>query len=263
MGEFRWSGSDRTYLDEPTTFTVDGVVAGLYGGCTRAGAHKNEDGAMVWRGDDWVFAVVLDAHGSSQSTNLVMDLVEEHKARLLDIFNGQTASDYRHFHSALVEILTSPSGQDRLSQVRGETAGLFVFQRGKYLSWVAIGDNTLYFLHPDLAQMGQYTLTVRNFYEWVGQSSSLALPVHCYSTGVRELRQGYQVVALATDGLLEFDSRPYEDPDAFSKALLASPGLETNLKRMLTEAHKAGARDSATVIAWSANCDEAGISPTA
>lgn len=169
----------------------------------------------------------------------------------------------RRFHDIVIEILTTERAQTRISQVRGETAGLFVFQRGKFLSWISIGDNSLYLLHPQLARLGQYTLTVRNFFEWTGERDSLALSVPCYSSGVRELRQGEQVVALVTDGLLEFGERPYEAPAAFSQAILTSTDLELSLKHMVIEAQKSGAKDSATVIAWRTDCQEPGLDPTA
>ena len=263
MDKFKWSGSDQTHLDEPTTVSVDRAIIGLYGGCTSSGAYKNEDGALVWVGPDWVFAGVLDAHGGTQSTDLVLSIIEEHEARLLAILGGYEASDFQRFQSVLVEILGTGSGRERMAQVQGETAGLFVFQRGQFLSWVSLGDNSLYWLHPQLARLGQYALTVRNFYEWTGQRDSLSLAVPCYSSGIRELRQGEQVIALATDGLLEFGERPYEAPGAFSQALLASPDLEASLRQMLVEAHKSGAADSATVVAWRTNSAEQGLEPTA
>jgi hypothetical protein len=253
VDKFNWSGSDQAHLDEPTTVSVDRVVIGLYGGCTGSGAYKNEDGALVWVGPDWIFAVVLDAHGGTQSTDLVLNIIREHEARLLAILGGHEASDFRR----------TGSGRERLAQVQGETAGLFVFQRGQFLSWVSIGDNSLYWLHPQLARLGQYTLTVRNFFEWTGQRDSLSLAVPCYSSGVRQLRQGEQVIALATDGLLEFGELHYEAPGAFSQALLASPDLEASLRQMLVEAHKSGATDSATVVAWRTNSTEPGLEPTA
>lgn len=263
MHKFKWSGSDQTYLDEPTTVSLDRVIIGLYGGCTNSGACKNEDGALVWVGPDWVFAVVLDAHGGTQSTDMVLSIIREYETRLLGILGGNEADDFQRFQSVVVEILGTGSGRERLARVRGETAGLFVFQRGQFLSWVSIGDNSLYWLHPEVAKLGQYTLTVRNFFEWTGQRDSLALAVPCYSSGVRELRQGEQVIALATDGLLEFGERPYEAPGAFSQALLASPDLDTNLQQMLAEAHKSGAIDSATVVAWRTTATEQGLEPTA
>jgi serine/threonine protein phosphatase PrpC len=263
MEEFRWSGSDQTYLDEPTTVAVGRVIVGRFGGCTSVGSCKNEDGALTWVGPDWVFAAVLDAHGGSQSADLVLSLIEEQKARLMSIFGGGHAYDLRRFHDAVLDILTAGSARERLSQVAGETAGLFVFQRDGFLSWVSIGDNGLYLLHPQLARLGQYTLSVRSFFEWTGQRDSLSLAVPCYSSGVRELRQGDQVIALATDGILEFGQRPYEAPDAFSTALLASTDLEDSLKHMLVEAHNSAARDSATVITWRVNCREPGLEPSA
>jgi len=86
--------------------------------------------------------------------------------------------------------------------------------------------------------------------------------VPCFSSGVRELRQGEQTIVLTTDGLLEFGDRPFERPAAFAAAIGTSAVLGDNLQAMLDHAHASGARDSATVIAWRATCNEQGLMPT-
>lgn len=262
MDSYSWSGSQRTYLDTPTILPVGRVLVGLYGGNTSHGANKNEDGALVWVGADWVFAAVFDAHASAESTDAALELLVEHKSALLPIMMDGQASSIRRLLSAVTDLFSGAEGRERLDRVRGETACLICFQRGRFLGWVSIGDNSLYLLHPQLAGLGQFTLSARNYFEWIGQRDSLALEVACYSSGIRELRQGEQIVALVTDGLLEFGDRPYEDPAAFASAIGASTDLADNIRAMMLNAHSSGATDSATVIAWRTSCEAQGLIPT-
>lgn len=262
MDSYSWSGSQHTYLDEPIIQPVGRVLVGLYGGNISHGANKNEDGALVWLGAGWVFAAVFDAHASAESTDAALELLARHRPTLLQIIANDEPSTMRHLLAALVDLFSGHEARERLGGVRGETACLICFQRGRFLAWLSIGDNSLYLLHPQLARLGQFTLSARNYFEWIGQRDSLALEVPCYSSGVRELRQGEQVIALVTDGLLEFGDRPYENPAAFAAALEASPDLSGNLMAMMRNAHASGATDSATVVAWRVTCETQGLVPT-
>ena len=42
-----------------------------------------------------------------------------------------------------------------------------------------------------------------SFYEWIGNVNTFDLPVPCYSTGIRELRNGKNRIVMVTDGVLE------------------------------------------------------------
>lgn len=263
MDSCSWSGSQQTYLDKPTILPVGRVSIGLYGGNAGRGAKKNEDGALAWVGKDWVFAAVLDAHASAESTDAVLGLLAEHKSALLPMMTDGRASNIPRLLSTILDVLTGSKAQERFGSVQGETACLICFQQGQFLGWLSIGDNSLYLLHPELAKLGQFTLCARNYFEWIGQRDSLALEVPCYSSGIRELRRGEQIVALVTDGLLEFGDRPYGHPASFADAMNASPDLGDNIKAMMLRAHASGATDSATVIAWRVMCQEQGLMPTA
>lgn len=260
MQDFVWSGSVDPCLDGPRIQAAGRVTVGLYGGNAAFGAKKNEDAALVWAGEDWVFAVLCDAHASSASADAVLGLFAESRAELAALMGRPEPSHIIEVQAAVSRLLLS--ARERMAKVRGETACLVCYQHGSYLYWLSIGDNALYLLHPDLQRLGQHTLTVRNYFEWVGERSSLALEVPCFSSGVRELRQGLSTIAMITDGLLEVAHRPYEDAAAFSQALLSDAGLGGSVSRMLDDVHALGGTDSATVIAWQVNNPRAGLMPS-
>ena len=105
-----------------------------------------------------------------------------------------------------------------------------------------------------MVRLGQFALNQRQFFEWIGRVNTFALPVPCYTTGVRELRGGRNIVILATDGLLECGARPFEEPRALYRAFFAppdaAPDLAARVTALLGRVHQERGRDSATVIAW-------------
>lgn len=154
------------------------------------------------------------------------------------------------------------AGGERMAGVRGETACLVCYQHGGYLMWLSIGDNQLYLLHPELQRLGQFTLTVRNYFEWIGERSSLALEVPCFSSGIRQLRQGISTIAMVTDGLLEVGDRPFDNPARVGRELLSPAGVSGSISSMLAEVHRLGGTDSATVIAWQVDNPDPGLLPS-
>jgi hypothetical protein len=244
-----WSGTHDPYLTGPVVEQVDHVSVARHGGNSGRGAHKNEDGAYLLIGDDWVFAVILDAHNTGESTEVVLALLSEWQERVVAICEQRRQTDFRQMEATIAELLLTQSSIDRLGVVRGETAFLVCFQRGAHLMWLSVGDNSLYVIHPELSRLGQHNLSVRNYFEWIGERSSLT-DVPCYSSGVRQLRSGISTIVLTTDGILEFGERPYEDAGAFSAAAVASSPLKVAITEMLTKAHDGGATDSTTLLAW-------------
>ncbi|HEV2518970.1 MAG TPA: protein phosphatase 2C domain-containing protein [Devosia sp.] len=259
MQEFVWSGSVEPCLDGPRIHTYGRVAIGLCGGNAAMGAKKNEDAALVWAGEDWVFAVILDAHASSESADAVLELFETGRPELLALIERPQPS-HVEVQAAVTRLLFDAAPQ--LARVRGETACLVSYQQGGFLMWLSIGDNQLYLLHPELQQLGQFTLTVRNYFEWIGERSSLALDVPCFSTGIRQLRKGINTIALVTDGLLEAGDRVFEDPARVSRELLSPAGISEAISTMLGEVHQQGGRDSATVIAWQVDNPRMGLMPS-
>jgi hypothetical protein len=258
MHEFTWRGSVEPCLDRPELTAIGRVSVGRYGGNSGFGASKNEDAALLWAGEDWVFAVILDAHASSESADAVLELFERGRVEMLELL-GQPGH-MLEVQAAVTRLLLDAAPQ--LAQVRGETACLVCYQQGGYLMWLSIGDNQLYLLHPELQRLGQFTLTVRHYFEWIGERSSLALEAPCFATGIRQLRQGINTIALATDGLLEAGDRVFDEPARVSRELLSPAGISGAISSMLAEVHRQGGRDSATVIAWQVDNLLLGLMPS-
>jgi hypothetical protein len=249
-----WSGGREPFLTAPGVEAIGPVSLGRFGGT----GGKNEDGALIWSGDDWILAVILDGHGGSASVEATLGLFTGAEARLLPLC---TAGEIPLLQRELIALLTSEPTGRRMAEVQGETACLIAYQRGPHILWLSIGDNTLYLLHPELARLGQYTLTTRNFFEWIGERSSLGGPVPCFSTGVRQLRQGCSVIVLVTDGIQEMPGTPFEPPVAFAQSYLAD--APHALSRMLNRAEAAGTRDSCTMIAWTIDNPDPALMPSA
>lgn len=260
MDSYVWRGSAEPCLDRPELTAIGRVSVGRYGGNSGFGAKKNEDAALVWSGADWVFAVILDAHAGSASADAVLELFEAGRAELLELLGRPEPVQILAVQSAVFRLLLT-AGED-LARVRGETACLVCYQQGGYLMWLSIGDNQLYLLHPELQRLGQFTLTVRNYFEWIGERSSLALEVPCFSSGIRELRQGINTIALVTDGLLEVGDRVFEDPARVSRELLSPVGVSGAISSMLGEVHRQGGTDSATMIVWQVDNPLMGLMPS-
>jgi len=260
MESYAWRGSVEPCLDRPELTALGRVSVGRYGGNSGFGANKNEDAALVWSGADWVFAVILDAHAGSASADAVLGLFEAGRSGLVALLGRPEPLHMLEVQAAVTRLLLDAAPQ--LAQVRGETACLVCYQQGGYLMWLSVGDNQLYLLHPELQRLGQFTLTVRNYFEWIGERSSLALEVPCFASGIRQLRQGINTIALATDGLLEAGDRVFDEPARVSRELLSPAGISGAISSILAEVHRQGGRDSATVIAWQVDNPLIGLMPS-
>jgi len=229
----RWAGADETFLDDPSVVTVGRMVLGRYGGRTQAGAHKNEDAALLLQGEDWEVVVVADGHGGTDSSALAVSLFDDDPA-LVGIMERPAADALSAVRTHLVKRLLDAD----ISHLTGETAVLAVARKDRYAAWLNVGDNLAFVLHPELAELGQRTLNQRSFFEWFGRVDSLRLDVPCYATGVHALRPGRTRIALVTDGVLDFFGDPYAGP------------LDQVVRTVLAAAHDGRGVDSATVVAW-------------
>lgn len=263
LSTFSWLGCDHPYLDRPETTKLDDVVIGRYGGCTDAGASKNEDGALVWRNvrQGWVFAVLLDAHAGSSSAAAVLTLIEGMREDLVRDLALPIEKTFSSLQTHLTGAFRAPAFLDKCRSLRGETACLIYVQKGKYLWWLAVGDCVVYLLHPELAELGQYALNQRQFFEWIGRVNTFAGSVPSFTVGTRELRGGLNHIVMLTDGVLEFGDRPFENPKVLAEVISrptshGTPSYERVVQKLLDEVHQGGGRDSATVICWGHNNTE-------
>jgi hypothetical protein len=271
MDQYHWLGRDTAYLDHVSIATSGEIVVGCYGGAHDDGAQRNEDGVLVWsrRPGDWEFALLLDAHTSSDSAALVLDTVSQHQEHIVALLDQQDAAMLRELEHYVITLFTAHDFRARCRTLRGETACLLCARRGRFLWWLSIGDCALYLMHPELAALGQIALNQRNFFEWIGRVNSFDLPVPCYSSGVRELRHGQHTVLLATDGWLQDVALPFVTPqgvyDWFNPEHITSQ--ETLVSRISAALHQVSTaprarRDSTTLVAWLHECSVDGARPT-
>ena len=252
INTFSWLGSDEMHLDTPAVDLCGEVVIGRYGGRVSAGANKNEDAALVWCAVDgsWEFAVIIDAHYSAESGELLLEEIERWFDRVIEALSQPVQGAFSTLHGLLLSMFTAPEFRARCSKVEGEASCLIGARKDGFVWWLSIGDCVLYLLHHDLARLGQYALNQRSFYEWVGQRNTFDLVVPCYTSGVRQLGDGPNIVVMVTDGLLECGRRPFEDPAQLYKVLTRGSNLAGNVETILKKVHQERGKDSATVIAW-------------
>lgn len=254
-----WSGGGAPMLDAPTVVTMGPAVLGRFGGSIAHGATKNEDGALLWVGDGWVFTVVLDGHATCASVDAVLTHFSRQEPRLRQYCEK---GDFQGLQGALIAELTDNAFRAEMSSVRGETACLIVYQNGAHVLWLSIGDNTLYLLHPELFRLGQSALTVRNFFEWIGERSSLAGDPPCFSTGIRELRQGRSVLVALTDGIQEMPGAPTDCGQWLMNAFVLGVDPSAAMSGILATAVTQGARDSCTLVAWAVDNPHRSLMPS-
>lgn len=250
MKQFSWLGRDSRLLDTPVVMNIGLVTVGRYGGSSAAGATKNEDGAMIWT-DDWVFAVLLDAHASSDSAAAVIRLLEKHKPEILNALTLPLQQTFRRLEEVLLGAFSSKAFEQECYALQGETACLICFQKEQFVWWFSVGDCSLYLFHPELARLGQYALSQRQFFEWIGRENAFAKTVPTYTIGVRELRKGSNYLLMATDGLLEFGTKEFEDGSRIYSLIGEHQPNGTNVvQRLLDSVHEGRGRDSATLLYW-------------
>lgn len=137
-------------------------------------------------------------------------------------------------------------------KVIGETACLIVLRKDKYLWWFSVGDCILYLFHPELANLSQYQVNQRQFYEWIGQANTFDQMVPCYSRGIRELRKGINRVLLTTDGLVECPIEPFSNPEEIYN-VMTNHQIEDGINTLLQTIKENNVRDSTTIISWEVN----------
>jgi Protein phosphatase 2C len=249
---FRWVGSEAAFLDQPTVAECGSVVIGRYGGRTAAGAHANEDGALVWcdPAGAWEFVTLLDAHFSAESAELIAATLEAARPRLLAALERPVEAAFGALRETLLATFVDADFRARCREVSGEASCLIAARKGAYLWWFSVGDCLAYFLHPETARLGQYLLNQRVFFTWIGQHNTFDERVPCYASGTQRLYHGEALIALATDGVFESIPAFYDQPEQLLYLLASEEQLADGVGRALDAVHDAHGRDSATLVAW-------------
>lgn len=258
-----WIGSTEPFIDHVQIDSLKHVVIGRFGGCSKAGQVKNEDGFLLWIDEqqDWEFAVLCDAHLTAESAELVIHYLSSKKQILLELFAQPEQHAFDGFAQTLKSLFSDPAFLEACRHIQGETSCLLVFRKGNVLAWFSVGDCLAFLFHPDLAAFDQYQVNQRQFYEWIGQVNTFAQPIPCYSHGIRELRQGQNHIFLTTDGLIECPNEPYAN---FNKLYQTMTGLsQINGIQLMLETIQANlVRDSTTILSWDVQVLEKGVEPS-
>lgn len=247
---YTWIGSEQPFLDTPTIVEQQGIHIGWYGGNTKAGANKNEDGLFIMQSEDHSvkLAVLLDAHQTATSAELIVQTLQRDESRIQAILEQPDVFDV--FEKYIVDLFSSVAFRQACQQVTGETSCLILLQKESYLWWFSVGDCMAYLLHPDLAHWGQYGLNQRQFYEWIGQVNTFDLEVPCYTIGKRQLRAGHHIIVLMTDGVVDTPDQYFQHPEHLYHALVNNDALQPNIQSILDHIHNQLGKDSATIISW-------------
>lgn len=252
-----WIGSDEPFVDTKQIDQIGRVTLGRFGGCSRSGQYKNEDGAAILIGDDWEMTVVLDAHKTADSAALVLQQLAQHESRIRTDLDAPLTDAFRRIETTVLDLFQDPDFLAACATLQGETACLIAVRKGRFIWWFSVGDVVLYLFHPDLMKMGQAALNERQFYEWIGRANAFALPVPSYTRGVRELRKGDNRLFVTTDGLLECPGTPYAEPKQMEDTLRSG-----GIAELLSTIEVQGVRDSTTVVTWTVTIDERVTQPS-
>ncbi|WP_168121478.1 protein phosphatase 2C domain-containing protein [Paenibacillus sp. HB172176] len=251
--EFEWIGSEQKYLDEIFITSLGHIQIGCFGGSTKVGALKNEDAIYCIQSleKNWVFAVLLDAHNSSESAKIVIEVLKDNRDEIIEICNSENV--FKDLEPYIVSILSEEPFRNQCRTINGETSCLFIFQKGAFIWWLSIGDCMGYLFHPELAKFHQYGLNQRQFFEWIGQVNTFDLQVPCYSSGRRQLRQGVNLILLSTDGLLDCENGKYQSSCNLYNSFVNEQEIHKNLRMVLEDIMNDHVKDSTSLICWQVN----------
>lgn len=249
--EFSWVGSKRHFVDDPDIIQISNIVLGRFGGNSKAGQSKNEDGCLIWVDDlnDFEFVMILDAHNTAESAELVIEAIESHKNVIHSILKKPVNPGFYNLQEYILSIFKNSSFKNACKKIKGETACLITVRKNNFLWWFSIGDCLLYLHHPELAALNEYQQNHRSFYEWVGQVNTFELPVPCYSTGCKELRSGKNHIFLTTDGLVECPNTNFDSPKEIFNYFHRKTN-ENAVKELLSCIQRKNVRDSTTILSW-------------
>lgn len=249
--EFSWVGSQQCFIDNINIHKIQHIVLGRFGGNKAAGQYKNEDGCVIWVDEnmDWEFVILLDAHQTVESAELVISTFETQKDAIKNILSLSIYDSFEGISELILTTFKSKWFKEACQSIQGETACLFAVRKGKFLWWLSIGDCALYLFHPELTALNEYQQNHRSFYEWVGRVNTFDLPVPCYSEGRKELRKGKNHLLLTTDGLIECPNANFENSKEILKTFEACSNGD-GVIHLMQEIKDKNVRDSTTIISW-------------
>ncbi|QGR00242.1 protein phosphatase 2C domain-containing protein [Paenibacillus psychroresistens] len=247
VSEINWTGSENNFLDQPSVESFKNITMGRYGGSKSAGATKNEDGLLIWcdPNNDWEFVILLDAHSSSESAELIINTLTKEKENIFSILNRSIKHLFIDIESCILEFFKSENFVNACKKVSGETSCLICVRKSNFLWWFSVGDCMLFLFHADLLFWNQNMLNQRNFYEWIGKVNTFELEVPCYSSGRRELRTGFNNILMVTDGFLQNDQQVNTINNLFH-----GDDLSGNINSFVRGLHNDKTIDSTTLISW-------------
>ena len=256
MKYFHWIGSQEHFIDKPDVLHLKNIVVGRFGGNSSAGQDKNEDGCLVWMNEkeDWEFTILLDAHHSSESAELIVEEFLSKSNELKFILSFPTTQQtFKRLEEKIIQIFQSPEFLTACQKIKGETSCLIVVRKEKYVWWFSVGDCVLYLFHKELIALGQYQVNQRQFYQWIGQVNTFEMEVPCYSVGTIELRKGENRIFLTTDGLIECPNEPFANPGTIFQTFSNTGSDESIIQSMLECIKDHNVKDSTTIISWKVN----------
>ncbi|MFD2629485.1 protein phosphatase 2C domain-containing protein [Oceanobacillus kapialis] len=257
IAEFKWIGDSMSFIDKIDISNINHLVLGRFGGNSSVGQDKNEDGCLIWVDEQkhWEFVILLDAHNSVESANLVIKQFSKRKIEIQNLLALHYEETLNRIKGIIIDVFQEDKFLSDCRKVRGETACLIVLRKDKYLWWFSIGDCISYLFHHELANLGQYQINQRQFYEWVGQVNTFEQAVPCYSSGIRELRKGLNRILLTTDGLVECPQEPFNYPkDIYN--VMKDQHIQYGITALLQTIKDNHVRDNTTIISWDVNITE-------
>ena len=251
--EYSWVGSQENFVDHINTMSINQLSIGRFGGNSSAGQYKNEDGCLVWADEgNWEFVVILDAHNSAESAELVIKQFSRNKKEIQHLLSLSNEQSFKRLEEKILNLFQEEKFLSECRKVKGETACLIVLRKDKYVWWFSVGDCISYIFHPELAKLDQYQINQRQFFEWVGQVNTFEQEVPCYSSGIRELRKGLNRILLTTDGLVECPNEPFTNPKEIYH-VMKKHTITDGITELLETIKDNDVRDSTTIISWEVN----------
>ncbi|TFD99892.1 protein phosphatase 2C domain-containing protein [Jeotgalibacillus sp. R-1-5s-1] len=260
MIKISWVGSEQHYIDQPHIQQLGELQLARFGGSAAAGQTKNEDGCIIWANDDWEIVMILDAHQTAESAELIVSMFVEYEQELTAIMSGKAVNSlFQKLEKAIMTLFMNEVFREKCRKVQGETSCLISVRKGQFLWWFSVGDCMLFLLHDDLKKLGQFQLNQRQFFEWVGRVNTFDKVVPCYTTGRRELRKGTNTIFITTDGLIECPEAGYHNPEKLYEVFKRDPAP---LEKLLNDSQRLKVRDSVTMVSWSVDVRKEGSMPS-